>query len=110
MPFLTIKKLKGSASFQDLGRNSAQHLGFSGSGAADEYSYLLANKLIGNELNDNNLINNEKIINQHSDVTLEVTLGQFTLITNQTCRLVITGADCQSHICKKNGEENGATI
>lgn len=90
MPFLTIKKLKGRASFQDLGRNNAQHLGFSGSGAADEFSYLLANYLLNNKL---------------SNPTIELTLGQLTLVANSSCQLVITGADCQPNIRLNNGKE-----
>jgi 5-oxoprolinase (ATP-hydrolysing) subunit C len=95
MPSLTISQLKGKASFQDLGRNTAQHLGFSGSGAADEYSYLLANQLIGNKL----------IENQFSAAALEITFGQLSLIANEACQLVITGADCQPYIEFKNGKE-----
>ena len=95
MPSLTISKLTGKASFQDLGRNCAQHLGFSGSGAADEYSYLLANQLIGNQL----------IENKFSAAAIEVTLGQLSLVANETCQLVITGADCQAYIQTLNGEK-----
>jgi len=83
MSYLTIVKLKGTASIQDLGRNTSQHLGFSGSGAADEYSYLLANKLLNNDL---------------SAAALEVTLGQISLRANSHCKLVITGANCQAII------------
>lgn len=89
MNFLKINKLKGKASFQDLGRISSQHLGFSASGAADEYSYLLANQLINNE---------------QSATAIEVTLGQVSLIASSHCNVVITGADCQSFIIKQNGE------
>lgn len=95
MPSLTISKLTGKASFQDLGRNCAQHLGFSGSGAADEYSYLLANQLIGNQL----------IENKFSAAAIEVTLGQLSLVANDNCQLVITGADCQAYIQLTNGKE-----
>mgnify|MGYP000057387554 CR=1 FL=1 len=83
MSYLTITKLKGHASIQDLGRPSAQHLGFSASGAADEYSYLLANQLLNNA---------------SSAPTLEVTLGQLSLTATDTCHMVITGADCQAFI------------
>jgi len=81
--YLTITKLNGHASIQDLGRKSAQHLGFSASGAADEYSYLLANQLLNND---------------PSAPALEVTLGQFSLTATDTCHMVITGADCQAFI------------
>ncbi|MCO4799587.1 MAG: hypothetical protein KC484_10240, partial [Colwelliaceae bacterium] len=90
MTYLLINKLKGQASFQDLGRVSAQHLGFSASGAADEYSFLLANKLINNKLNA---------------PAIEVTLGQLSLSASGQCNIVITGADCQSYIIKKKGEK-----
>ncbi|VUD53055.1 KipI antagonist [Thalassocella blandensis] len=36
---------------QDLGRQGGQHLGYCQSGAADEYSYLWANKLLDNDIN-----------------------------------------------------------
>jgi biotin-dependent carboxylase-like uncharacterized protein len=87
MSYLTIVKLKGAVSIQDLGRNTSQHLGFSGSGAADEYSYSLANKLLNNDL---------------SAAALEVTLGQMSLRANSHCKLVITGADCQSTLEKEH--------
>ncbi|MEW6991796.1 biotin-dependent carboxyltransferase family protein [Colwelliaceae bacterium 6441] len=87
MGSLTIAKLKGKASFQDLGRDTTQHLGFSGSGAADEYSYLLANNLLGNGC---------------SDAAIEVTLGQVVLVAKQYCKMVITGANCQPFIFKEN--------
>lgn len=99
MPSLTIKQLKGKASIQDLGRNNAQHMGFSGSGAADEFSFLLANHLIGNSLTKD-----KKTRNNISTAAFEVTLGQLSLVANNTCKLVITGADCQSYIRQKNGE------
>jgi biotin-dependent carboxylase-like uncharacterized protein len=95
MPSLTISKLTGKASFQDLGRNTAQHFGFSGSGAADEYSYLLANQLIGNQFIETRL----------SAAAIEVTLGQISLVANDNCQLVITGADCQPYIRVRNGNE-----
>lgn len=100
MPSLTISRLKGNATFQDLGRNTAQHLGFSGSGAADEYSYLLANMLIGNTLTKDKSLNN-----MPSSTALEITLGQCSLVANASCQLVITGADCQAQVSLKNGEQ-----
>ncbi len=84
---LTITKLNGIASMQDLGRNNAQHLGFSGSGAADEYSFCLANSLVGNAVNT---------------PALEITLGQISLTANAPCRFVLTGADCQATIVQAN--------
>ncbi|GLX78029.1 allophanate hydrolase [Thalassotalea insulae] len=83
MSTLTITQLKGSATLQDLGRNEAQHLGFSASGAADEYSYCLANQLLANPKNT---------------PALEITLGQITLTTDTSCTFVLTGADCRAQI------------
>ncbi len=80
---LTIIEQKGLCSIQDLGRDSAQHLGFSGGGASDEFSFLFANQLLGNNYNA---------------PALEVTLGQISLRCNEKCSLVITGADCDASI------------
>ena len=80
---LTITELKGQISIQDLGRPQAQHLGFSASGAADEFALLTANKLLNKPL--------------HS-AALEVIFGQVSLTVNQPCQLVLTGADCQTYL------------
>jgi len=80
---LTITKLNGLCSIQDLGRVNSQHLGFSASGASDEYSFLFANKLLNN---DNNC------------AALEITLGQITLQASTACTIALTGADCQASI------------
>ena len=50
-PYLEIISCNGQASIQDLGRPQAQHLGFSVSGAADEYAFLTANNLIAQQQN-----------------------------------------------------------
>lgn len=94
---LTITKLKGQASFQDLGRNCAQHLGFSGSGAVDEYSYKLANFLLGNE---------------GIEPAIEVTMGQISITADTSCKLVLTGADCCAKINANKGysHEGNRTI
>ena len=39
-----------NSTFQDLGRNNLYHIGIPFSGAMDNRSYLLANKLVGNQL------------------------------------------------------------
>lgn len=85
---LTFKEVKGYASIQDLGRPQAQHYGFSVSGAADEFAFLQANKLLENPLNN---------------AVLEIILGQISLTTNKDIKFSITGADCQAYI-----ENNGA--
>lgn len=86
---LTISKLKGLASIQDLGRLSSQHLGFSVSGAADEYGFRFANALLGNNENS---------------AALEVTLGQIHLYAHSDCIIALAGADCQASILNLSGE------
>lgn len=81
--YLTVIKQNGLCGIQDLGRLSSQHLGFSASGAVDEYAFLFANFLLGN--------------NQNS-AQLEITLGQITFKAAQDCTIAITGADCSVHI------------
>ncbi|WP_076420899.1 biotin-dependent carboxyltransferase family protein [Colwellia sp. UCD-KL20] len=81
--YLTVIKKNGLCSIQDLGRLSSQHLGFSAGGAADEYAFLFANYLLGN--------------NQNS-AQLEITLGQITFKAAQDCTMAITGADCSVYI------------
>lgn len=78
-----IQKCADNISVQDLGRNQAQHLGFSGSGASDEYSFLLANHLLGNDANT---------------PALEVMLGNIELTFTHTGQFVITGADCNASL------------
>ena len=51
---LEIISINGQASIQDLGRLNAQHLGFSASGAADEFA--LINSLAINSVTDINNI------------------------------------------------------
>jgi len=88
---LTITKLNGLASIQDLGRINSQCLGFSAGGAADEYAFLAANAL----LNNNN-----------DCATLEVTLGQIHLQANSDCIIALTGADCQAVILSLSGKQS----
>ena len=40
-----------NTTFQDLGRKNLYHIGIPFSGAMDNRNYLIANKLVGNELN-----------------------------------------------------------
>ncbi len=77
---LTIQSAKGHISIQDLGRFSAQHLGFSASGAADEYAFLSANQAIGNTANT---------------PLLEIVFGQVTFSVSVSCQMILTGANCQ---------------
>ena len=77
--FLRVLKTNGHCSIQDLGRKTVQHLGFSASGAADEYAFLSANQLLGNNNND---------------AALEITFGQLTLLAEKDCTVALTGTDC----------------
>lgn len=90
MQTITITEMKGLASIQDLGRNNALHQGFSGSGAADEYSFSLANQLLGNPRNT---------------PALEISLGQFSFIANEPCEIVIAGANCTPSITNMAGKK-----
>lgn len=83
---LTIIRAKGHISVQDMGRFTAQHLGFSASGVADEYAFLSANKHLQNKANT---------------PVLEVMLGQITFTVNCTCQIMLTGANCQPHVNEK---------
>jgi biotin-dependent carboxylase-like uncharacterized protein len=94
---LEIVTLNGKASIQDLGRLNAQHLGFSVSGAADEYAYRYANKLIADHQSQITASNKNK---QQACAALEITLGQITLRANAACTIAITGADCQVQLNK----------
>ncbi|WP_286234590.1 biotin-dependent carboxyltransferase family protein [Thalassotalea sediminis] len=77
---ITVAKCNNNISVQDLGRAAAQHCGFSASGAADEYSFLLANQLLGNAANT---------------PAFEVFMGNVTLNVSQPCDIAITGAPCE---------------
>ena len=71
---------------QDKGRFGYQHLGFSGSGAMDQFSYNLGRKLIGN-----------------SGPSLEFTIIGPTLTFTQANTFVITGGQFNAKlnfICK----------
>lgn len=87
----TINKCQQNISIQDLGRPTAQHLGFSGTGAADEYSFLLANQLLKNPSNT---------------PALEIILGQVSLRFTKASTFVITGADCLARLSNTRLENN----
>ncbi len=91
--YLEIINSNGQASIQDLGRLNAQHLGFSASGAADEFAFLSANKLIAHYYN----------LEQVGDMqgqcaAIEITLGQISFKAQAACTIAITGADCEVKI------------
>lgn len=74
---LRIEKASPATTLQDLGRQGAQHIGYSQSGAADEQAFLWANKLLGNPANS---------------ATLEIMMGPFVGSFEQSALIAITGA------------------
>lgn len=76
MSFL-VTAAKGQSILVDRGRSHAQAAGLSQGGALDEYSFLWANRLLGNEADA---------------AALEITLGQLTLIAQAPTSIAITGA------------------
>lgn len=97
-PCLEIIAINGRASIQDLGRTYSQHLGVSGSGAADEYAFLYANKLLGNKYYK---VSNGSTEIQQACAALEITLGQISFKAHANCIIAISGADCQAQINHK---------
>lgn len=94
---LKVIKQNGFCSVQDLGRMSSQHLGFSASGAADEYAFLFANYLLAlaQAAFNAEYPSKSKIKPHHQNsAQLEITLGQITFEAAQNCTIAITGADC----------------
>ena len=75
---LEVTKANFLALFIDRGRVQQQSIGLTQSGPMDEYAFLWANKLLGNELNA---------------ACIEVSFGKFVLKARQRCQLAITGAD-----------------
>lgn len=83
MNSLIIEKSLGHISVQDLGRFTAQHLGFSASGVADEYAYLSGN---------------QQLKNADNAAALEITFGQVDININGQCTIILTGANCQATV------------
>ncbi len=77
---LEINQSGPMTTVQDLGRHGGQHLGFCTSGAADEYSFLWANKLLDNS---------------PSCAALEITLGPFSCTFQAATHIAITGAQAE---------------
>lgn len=75
---LNVLKCGPLSTIQDLGRNGVQHLGVSQSGAADEYAFRWANKLLGNTQNT---------------ACIEITLGPFSVEFNLDTEISICGAN-----------------
>ena len=94
---LEIISLNGQASLQDLGRLNAQHLGFSASGAADEFAFLSANKMIAEQLAPHAMLK-DQVHQQSRCAAIEITLGQISFEAKAPCLVAITGADCQAKI------------
>lgn len=84
---LVIRSHPGCA-IQDLGRASLAHLGITQGGAADEYAFNWANRLLGNPFNS---------------AAVEITLGGFEVEFQEPTWFAITGA-------KQNVLLNGALI
>jgi 5-oxoprolinase (ATP-hydrolysing) subunit C len=68
---------------QDLGRTGVAHLGLSVGGPVDLHAFCWANYLLGNPC--------------HSP-TLEITMGQFSVVAQSDMMLALTGADCGAAI------------
>ena len=71
---------------QDRGRFSYTHLGVTNSGVMDEYSYFIANKLLGNSLETN---------------ILEIGCSNVVFKVNKNTTLCLTGANCEFFINDK---------
>lgn len=83
MSRLTITASTPLCLLQDAGRFGVRHLGVTQGGAADWCSMSWANWLLGNAL----------------DATvIEITLGGFALVAEQTCCLALAGADLGAQI------------
>jgi len=80
---LEITKANFPALFIDRGRVQQQSLGLTQSGPMDEYAFLWANKLLGNELNA---------------ACIEITFGKFSLKVLQRCQVAITGANFNARL------------
>ncbi len=74
------------STFQDLGRFGFEDVGITNSGASDELSYILSNKLLRNSLNS---------------TSIELTLGKLKLQSLSNTRVCISGADTRA---KLNGK------
>lgn len=80
---LEISKANFPALFIDRGRIQQQSLGLTQSGPMDEYAFLWANKLLGNELNA---------------ACIEITFGKFSVTALQRCQVAITGANFNARL------------
>lgn len=77
----TLSNVSPGTSIQDLGRKGGARLGVTPSGAADQFSFRLANLICQNPT---------------SSPVIETTFGQLSLIFEEDCQFVITGANCHA--------------
>jgi len=87
---INIEHLVGHATLQDLGREHAQHLGFSASGVADLHAAAYANQQLGNTV---------------SNPVIELALAEITLTSSINIEVCITGAVCQVSIGGKTKQQ-----
>ncbi|MGI5504159.1 biotin-dependent carboxyltransferase family protein [Lentzea sp. CA-135723] len=80
---ITILKTGPQALIQDLGRPGHAHLGVPPSGALDQHSLKLANRLVGNE---------------ESAAGLELLLGGAELVAHTACTIAVTGPSTRIHV------------
>ena len=80
---LLISKANFPALFIDRGRVQQQSLGLTQSGPMDEYAFLWANKLLGNDLNA---------------ACIEITFCKFSVKALQRCQVAITGANFNARL------------
>ncbi len=85
-PLFEVLKEGVVATFQDLGRFGYDDIGVSNSGASDELSYTLTNRLLNNPKNS---------------ATIELTIGKLKLKALNNCRIAIGGANTRA---KLNGK------
>jgi len=71
------------ATIQDMGRFLYSNIGVSPSGVMDEYSYLYANKILGNDYGTN---------------ALEISFSNVQFKVNASTQIIITGAVCEFFI------------
>ncbi|MFD4674550.1 biotin-dependent carboxyltransferase family protein [Lentzea sp. NPDC058450] len=80
---ITVLKTGPQALVQDLGRPGHAHLGVPPSGALDQHSLKLANRLVGNE---------------ESAAGLELLLGGAELRAGTACTIAVTGPSTRVHV------------
>ncbi len=91
---LEVTKANFLALFIDRGRTQQQSMGLTQSGPMDEYAFLWANKLLGNELNA---------------ACIEISFGKFSLKARQRCQVAITGANLKVQL-NQQALQNWETI